>query len=67
MIRDERHYRLTQAKVTKFRAALAKVEAKPPKDADPQLQEAGIDAMRAQLEALERELREYETRKAQSR
>jgi len=62
MIRDAHHYRVTQERVTRFRAALASVEANPAAGANPQLQQAGIDAMRAQLEALERELREYETR-----
>lgn len=62
MIRDEHQYRVTRARVTRFRAALASVESAPAAGADPQLQQAGIDAMRAQLEALERELRDYETR-----
>ena len=62
MIRDAHHYRVTQERVTRFRAALASVESTPATGANPQLQQAGIDAMRAQLEALERELREYETR-----
>jgi small-conductance mechanosensitive channel len=62
MIRDEQHYKVTLARVTRFRAALARVESAPSTGADPQLQQAGIDAMRAQLEALERELHEFETR-----
>jgi len=66
MIRDERHFRVTLAQVIRFRAALAKVEAAPATTSDPQLQQAGIDAMRAQLEALERELREYEARRDRS-
>jgi hypothetical protein len=66
MIRDERQYRALQERVLRFRMTLASLEAAPATDADPRLQQAGIDAMRAQLEALERELRKYETRQKRS-
>ena len=62
MIRDDRQYRITQERVERFRAALAKIDIERPTQADPRLQQAGIDAMRAQLEVLERELRAYATR-----
>ena len=63
MIRDERQYRITQERVDQFRIALASLKANPPPThTDPRLQQAGLDAMEAQLNALERELREYEAR-----
>jgi hypothetical protein len=66
MIRDERQYRALQERVLRFRTTLATLEAAPVTGGDPRLQQAGIDAMRAQLEALERELQKYETRQKRS-
>jgi hypothetical protein len=62
MIRDYRQYRAMQERVLRFRVALATVEAVNASNADPRMRQAGINAMRAQLVALEGELRAYETR-----
>jgi hypothetical protein len=63
MIRDQRQYEVTQAVVGKCRAALAtRAAAPPPGNIDPRLHQAGLDAVRAQLEELERDLRKYENR-----
>jgi hypothetical protein len=66
MIRDDRQYRVTQERVVRFRVALAMVERVQPPHADMHMRQAGIDAMRAQLDALERELREYDMRRKES-
>ena len=59
-IRDERQYKARQAVVEQCRELLATKEAAPPESIDPQVHQAGLDAVRAQLEEIERDLREYE-------
>jgi hypothetical protein len=67
MIRDERQYEMTLAIVGKYRAALATREAAPlPENIDPRLHQAGLDAVRAQLDELERDLRQYEKQSGES-
>jgi ribosome-binding protein aMBF1 (putative translation factor) len=60
MIKNERQYRITRAQAAKFESAL-KALAKRDKDrtTHPRLIKAQADAMRSQLESLDRELREY--------
>ncbi len=60
MIKNEREFRITQAQAEKFRAAIAAAtRARPPKGVAPKLHQVSIDAMRAQLGDLERELRDF--------
>ena len=62
-IQDERQYQVIRAVVEKCRALLAARAAAPaPESVDSQLHQAGLDAVRAQLDELERDLREYEKR-----
>jgi hypothetical protein len=63
MIRDDQQYRAIQERVLRFRVALANLETVNPSHADPRMRQAGIDAMRAQLDALERELQAYDARR----
>jgi ribosome-binding protein aMBF1 (putative translation factor) len=61
MIKNERQYRITRAQAAKFESAL---KASPKRDKDrtshPRLIKAQADAMRSQLESLDRQLREYQ-------
>jgi len=62
-IRDERQYEMTRSVVGKCRAELVTRAAAPlPTNIDPRLHQAGLDAVRAQLDELERDLRQYENR-----
>jgi len=58
MISNERQYRITKAQADKFSRAL--VEATKPSGIDPLLRKLERDALRSQLDDLEREMREYE-------
>jgi ribosome-binding protein aMBF1 (putative translation factor) len=65
MIKNERQYRITQARAEEFRRAIAKSEQEEAsRKLHPKLRQAQADALRSQLETLERELREYEDLKA---
>ncbi len=66
MIKNERQYRITKAQAAKFEAALESFLAQSAGDkmVQPRLLEAQADALRSQLESLQRELREYEEVKA---
>ena len=63
MIRDDQQYHAMQERVLRFRLALASLESETSSHADPRMRQAGIDAMRAQLDALERELHTYEAKR----
>jgi hypothetical protein len=65
MIRDDRQYRAMQERVLRFRLALTSIETANDLN-DPRKRQAGIDAMRAQLDALERELQAYDTKRNRS-
>jgi ribosome-binding protein aMBF1 (putative translation factor) len=61
MIKNERQYRITQARAEEFRQGIA--ESQKNRDTSklhPKLRRAQTDALRSQLETLERELDEYE-------
>ena len=61
MIKNERQYRITQARAEQFRQAI--VQWKHERGASklpPKLQQAQVDALGSQLQTLERELREYD-------
>jgi DNA-binding XRE family transcriptional regulator len=61
MIRNERQYRITRAQADKFREAIeAGQRAGPPAKVHPRLHKASLDAMRSQLEDLERDLKTYD-------
>ena len=61
MIKNERQYRITQARVEEFRRAVAQSEQeRGTSKLHPKLQRAQTDALRSQHETLERELHEYE-------
>ena len=61
MIKNEREYRITQAAAARFRASIAAAEqADRPMRVGPRLHRASMEAMRAQLAELERELRDFE-------
>lgn len=65
MIKNERQYRITQARVEEFRQGIVQSEAeRPTNKLHPKLQRAQTDALRSQLQTLERELREYEDLKS---
>jgi ribosome-binding protein aMBF1 (putative translation factor) len=65
MIKNERQYRITQARAGEFRRAIAKSEEEQASSKlHPKLRQAQRDALRSQLETLERELREYEELKS---
>ena len=65
MIKNERQYRITQARVEEFRQAVAESEQeRRASKLHPKLQQAQTDALRSQLQTLERELREYEDLKS---
>jgi len=60
MIKNERQYRITKAQAAKFEAALETFLAQSAEDkaTPPRLIKAQADALRSQLESLQRELRE---------
>jgi ribosome-binding protein aMBF1 (putative translation factor) len=61
MIKNERQYRITQARVEEFRQGIVQSESeRPTSKLHLKLQLAQTDAFRSQLQTLERELREYE-------
>lgn len=61
MIKNQRQYRITQARAEEFRRTLAQFEEERRTRAlHPKLQQAQRDALGSQLQTLERELREYE-------
>lgn len=65
MIKNERQYRITQARVEEFRQAIAQAEQERRTiKLHPKLQQAQADALRSQLQTLERELREYDELKS---
>jgi ribosome-binding protein aMBF1 (putative translation factor) len=62
MIKNERQYRITKAQADKFSRALA--EAAPPGRDNQLLHRLGRDALRSQLQDLEREIKEYDALRA---
>jgi ribosome-binding protein aMBF1 (putative translation factor) len=61
MIKNERQYRITQARAEEFRQSVARWEEERRTSSLPaKLQKVQGDALRSQLETLERELREYD-------
>jgi len=61
MIRNEREYRITKAQADKFRVAIEQASTSPPaKNVHPKLHTLSIDAMRVQLEDLDRQLHAYD-------
>ena len=61
MIKNERQYRITQARVEEFGQAIAQSEhERRTSKLHPKLHQAQADALRSQLQTLERELREYD-------
>ena len=65
MIKNERQYRITRARVEEFRQAVARSEEERRiSTLHPKLQQAQADALRSQLQTLERELREYDELKS---
>ncbi len=61
MIKNERQYRITQARIEEFRQAIAQwKDERHTSKLHPRLQQAQADALRSQLHTLERELREYD-------
>ena len=61
MIKNERQYRITQARVEEFRQAIAQSEQeRRTSKLHPKLHQAQADALQSQLQTLERELREYD-------
>jgi len=62
-IGHDQQYRATRDAAVRLRAAIEKAHASPPDTGvHPRLHMAAIEAMRTQLEDLERQLREYEAR-----
>jgi ribosome-binding protein aMBF1 (putative translation factor) len=61
MIKNERQYRMTKAHAEKFAHALHELTTVPKRGVHPVLHKAQIDALKSQLEDLQRELAEYET------
>jgi len=65
MIKNERQYRITQARAEEFRRGFVQSESERPTGTlHPKLQQAQTDALHSQLQTLERELREYEDLKS---
>jgi len=64
MIKNERQYRITQARAEEFRRGIAQLEQEHSSKLHPKLQHAQSDALRSQLQTLERELREYDELKS---
>jgi ribosome-binding protein aMBF1 (putative translation factor) len=61
MIKNERQYRITKAHAEKFVKAIREMTRSPQRGEHPVLRKAQIDALKSQLEDLQRELKEYET------
>jgi ribosome-binding protein aMBF1 (putative translation factor) len=65
MIKNERQYRISQARAEEFRRTLARSEQdQASRTLHPKLRQAQADSLRSQLQTLERELREYEELKS---
>lgn len=60
MIRNEREYRITQAQAAQFRKSLAATEAMEDASLHPLIRKAQRDALRSQIEDLQRDVVEYE-------
>jgi hypothetical protein len=58
---NEREYRITNAKVAKFRRALAEFAAQQHSSIHPRLLKGQEDALRSQLSELEAELKQFES------
>jgi ribosome-binding protein aMBF1 (putative translation factor) len=61
MIKNERQYRIIKAHAEKFAKAIQETTRSPQHIEHPVLRKATIDAMKSQLEDLQRDLKEYET------
>lgn len=61
MIKNERQHRITKAHAEKFAKAIQAMTRSPQRVEHPVLHKAQIDALKSQLEDLQRELKEYET------
>lgn len=61
MIKNERQYRITKAQAEKFTKAIQEVAAVPKRGVHSVLHKAQRDALKSQLEDLQRELAEYES------
>ena len=65
MIKNERQYRITQARAEEFRRVIAQSgQGRRESTLHPKLQRAQADALRSQLQTLERELGEYDALKS---
>ena len=65
MIKNERQYRITQARAEEFRRTIVRSEQdQASRKLHPKLRQAQADALQSQLQTLERELREYEELKS---
>ncbi len=66
MIKNERQYRITKAQADRFSRTLRSLEGRSggAEDVHPLIARAREDALRSQMEDLEREMREYESLKA---
>ena len=60
MIKNERQYRITKAQAEKFVKAIREMAESPVREEHPVLRKAQIDALKSQLEDLQREIKEYE-------
>lgn len=61
MIKNERQYRITRARVAEFQTALADAkEAAKGSKLSPRLRQAQVDAIQSQLETMKRELGDYD-------
>lgn len=58
MIKNERQYRITKSQIDKFARALTDTESR--RTGDPLLKKIETDALRSQLDDLERDVREYD-------
>jgi ribosome-binding protein aMBF1 (putative translation factor) len=61
MIKNERQYRITKAQADKFEKAIEEMTMSPKREVHPVLRKAQLDALKSQLEDLQREIEEYET------
>ena len=65
MIKNERQYRITQARAEEFRRTIVRSKQdQASRKLHPKLRQAQADALQSQLQTLERELREYEELKS---
>lgn len=66
MIKNERQYRITRSQAVRFAKTIENLEQHPggPEGVHPRIAQAQRDALKSQLEDLERELREYESLRA---